>query len=438
MLFHYALVDDLVTKEEFEQRVERKIDDCGDLVDEPTAAMMVVGELGRAHVKIRGLSAKSSLFSFFGKVIDKTEPKIFVRADSEKGAVATILLGDETGTVRVVLWDERAGIVDEISPGDVLEIIGRHPGKSGKEIYALALRKASCQVECSVPPGGTASLKTEPVDLDMVLLAIGKQRTYTRRDGTTADFIDALAGDSAGTARIVAWVPDLIAKFPAGSVIHITGARPNTRGEGRGYSLDERSTVTPTDAKISVPFSPLDSITDQGIYSVRGTVTQVREPRPFTTRGGERSWVRNVVISDGAGSLRIVLWGEHGLLHVEKASQIEIYHGTAKPGRYGDIELHAGKDACVRIPGYSSEEIFFPGTIITDQGHSFIDDGEVRYILEGPEFHFGHEVAVTGTISGNRIRPERCEPVQIPVSRLQRKIRDLQNLLGESPPGKIS
>ena len=41
MHFHYALVDDLITKEEFERRVEAKIEDCGDLVDEPTAAMMV-------------------------------------------------------------------------------------------------------------------------------------------------------------------------------------------------------------------------------------------------------------------------------------------------------------------------------------------------------------------------------------------------------------
>jgi replication factor A1 len=43
VLFHYALVDDLITKEEFERRVEAKIEDCGDLIDEPTAAMMVGG-----------------------------------------------------------------------------------------------------------------------------------------------------------------------------------------------------------------------------------------------------------------------------------------------------------------------------------------------------------------------------------------------------------
>jgi replication factor A1 len=92
VLFHYALVDDLISKEEFERRVETKIEECGDLVDEPTAAMLVVGELGRQHVKIRGLAGKSSLFSFFGKVIDKTEPKEFDRKDGEKGWVATILV----------------------------------------------------------------------------------------------------------------------------------------------------------------------------------------------------------------------------------------------------------------------------------------------------------------------------------------------------------
>ena len=114
MLFHYALVDDLISKEEFERRVEAKIEECGDLVDEPTAAMLVVGELGRQHVKIRGLAGKSSLFSFFGKVIDKTEPKEFDRKDGEKGWVATLLTGDETGTTRVVLWDEKAGAAVDI------------------------------------------------------------------------------------------------------------------------------------------------------------------------------------------------------------------------------------------------------------------------------------------------------------------------------------
>ena len=65
VLFHYALVDDLISKEEFERRVETKIEECGDLVDEPTAAMLVVGELGRQHVKIRGFRRKIQPLFFF-------------------------------------------------------------------------------------------------------------------------------------------------------------------------------------------------------------------------------------------------------------------------------------------------------------------------------------------------------------------------------------
>jgi len=38
VLFHYALVDDLLTQEEFERRVEEKMEACGDLIDDVTAA----------------------------------------------------------------------------------------------------------------------------------------------------------------------------------------------------------------------------------------------------------------------------------------------------------------------------------------------------------------------------------------------------------------
>ena len=435
MLFHYALVDDLIAKEEFERRVEEKIDECGDLVDEPTAAMMVITELGRAHVKIRGLSARSSLFSFFGRILDKTEVKVFDRADGEKGAVATLLLGDETGTVRVVLWDERAGIVEEVTAGDVLEVIGRHPGKGGNEIYALALRKATCRIECSIAPGGVGSLDNGPVDLGVVLLAIGTRRTYSRRDGTTGEVLDALAGDAGGTMRIVAWAPDLLAGIAVGSTLRITGAKPNTRRDGREYSLDEKSAVVPTDDDISVPFTPPGSVADHGIYSVKGTVVQARDPRPFTTRAGRSSWVRNIVVSDGADTLKVVLWGENALLHADTDSPIELYHCTAKPGRYADIELHAGNDACVRLPGTEAKEIVFTGTVIPDQGGSFIDNGEARFLLAGPDIPAFQEVVATGTISGNRLEVRSWEPARIPVERLNGKIRELRSIL-EGGPGQ--
>ena len=427
MLFHYALVDDLITKEEFERRVEAKIEDCGDLVDEPTAAMMVVGELGREHVKIKGLSAKSSLFSFFGKVVDKTEPKEFDRADGEKGWVATLLLGDETGTTRVVLWDEKAGAALDTTVGDVLEVIGRHPGKSTHEIYALALRKAGCEITCAVP-AEAGDLSTEPVELDAVLLAVEPIRTFTKRDRSTGEMAEAVIGDREGTARLVSWVPELLAGLPAGTTVHITNAKPNNRAEGRNYSIDENSTITTTETGVAVPFTPLHSVADQGIYSVKGTVKQVQQPRSFTTRNGTTSWVRNALIHDEDDELKIVLWGETALIPLSPGDKVEVYHATAKPGRFGGIELGVGRGSVFRVPKEIVHPIIFSGTIIAGPGCLFIDNGSERYLIEGTFTH-GSEVKVTGLLSGSRILPEQVEQVVLDAESVLRNVLQFQDEL---------
>ncbi len=426
MLFHYALVDDLIPKEEFERRVEAKISECGDLVDEPTAAMMVVGELGREHVKIRGLSARSSLFSFFGKVIDKTEPKEFNRADGEKGWVATLLLGDETGTTRVVLWDEKAGAALDTAAGDVLEVIGRHPGKSMHEIYALALRKANCEIACTVS-GGT-DLSAGPVDLDAVLLAVDPPRTFTKRDGSTGEMAEAVIGDAGGTARLVAWVPSLLSGLVVGTTVRITQAKPNNRDGGRNYSIDEKSTITATDTAVTVPFSPLHAVSDTGIWSVRGTVNQVQQPRSFTTRQGAASWVRNVLIREGDDALRIVLWGENALVPLAPGDEIEVWHATAKTGRTGAVELGVGRGSAFRVVNETARPVTFTGTIIAGPGCLFIDNGRERYLIEGT-FPHGSEMRVTGILSGGRLVPEQHEQLAPDAASVLGRVRQFRNQL---------
>jgi len=411
VLFHYALVDDLITKEEFEQRVEKKIEECGDLIDEPTAAMLVVGALGRQHVKIRELSGRSSLFSFFGKVVDKTEPREFDRNDGEKGWVATLLLGDETGTARTVLWDEKAGAALEIAQGEVLEVIGRHPGKGGKEIYALALRKANCEIAYNPGLNGAASLSVEPVTLDVLLLGTEPPRTYTRRDGSSGEMVEAVIGDAQGTARLVAWAPELLDSIPPGMAVRITGAKPNDRNECRAYSIDEKSTITVSGEQITVPFTPLASVSDKGFYSVQGTIKTVQEPRAFISRAGSQSWVRNLTLSEESDEIKVVLWGEKALVTVHSGNRMILYHASAKPGRFGGIELGAGKGSILCLPEEEPHEMVFCGTIIAGNGCTFIDDGTNRYLVCG-NFPHGSVVRVHGTLSGNRIQPDHSEPVE--------------------------
>ena len=175
----------------------------------------------------------------------------------------------------------------------MLEIIGRHPEKSTTEIYALALRKAGCEIICALPANGAAigSLSSEPVDLDAILIACEEPRTFNRRDGTSGEMTEAVIGDSLGTARLIAWVPDLFANILPGTSVHITGAKPDGRSTGRAYSLDEKSSVGVTDQVITVPFTPLCSVSEEGIYSITGErkrgkrTTIVYNPQRFSVLG---------------------------------------------------------------------------------------------------------------------------------------------------------
>ena len=239
--------------------------------------MMVVGELGREHVKIRGLFAKSSLFSFFGKIIDKTDPRNSTvltgrRAGSPPSSSAT-----RPGPPGSCSGTRKAGAVLDTAIGEVLEMIGRLPGKSTKEIYALALRKASCEISCSAKAGpGRRTWQKSCGN------GCGRDRGRTRphvheRDGTPVRW------------QRRSWV---MRKARPGS---LPGCRISGR-PGTGYHgpYHERKAQQPVGGEelqsgreergdrdemvVTVPFALLNTVADQGTYSVKGEVVREQQP----------------------------------------------------------------------------------------------------------------------------------------------------------------
>jgi replication factor A1 len=426
--FHYALVDDLISREEFEQRIEEKMQECGDLLDETTAGMVVVQELGRSHVKITGLSAGSTLFSFFGKVISVAPPREFTRKDGERGWVAHLILADETGQVRAVLWDEKAAAVTEIERGEVLEIIGKHPSGGKPDIIVLALRKSPCEITCasSVQPRFSPAERKE---IMARILFLEEPRTITRKDGSQAMLIEGCIADATGTARIVSFAPDLFAKIGEGSVIRISGALEKERNFGREYVIDERSSVAAENQDIPFLFTRLDKVVAGISCSVEGTVTSLQPARAFTTRDGRQGHVRNLRIRDGRMQVPVVLWGDRALMPLMESEQIALYHATAKAGRDGELELHVGAGGFIRVylPD-QGEEIELEGTVIVTRNGTFLDNGRQRVLITGDLPH-GHEMRVRGLLSGDRITPHSLERVQKDPGTIRERLERLLSAL---------
>lgn len=420
MKFHYLLVDDLLPKEEFERRVEEKVAESGDLLDERTAAMLVVKDLGRAHIRIRDLAGAPSLACFFAKVLEVAGPREFERPDGTTGLVATVTVGDETGRARLTLWDEKAGGVHEIEVGDVLEVLGR-PKEGGKVpgVTALAIQEAACEIACEET--GPSALPGPGGDLEVRLIAVESPRTFKRRDGNPGEMVEAVIGNEDGIFRLVAWAPAVLLGLEAGETVVIRGATAREGERGIEYSLGEAASVSRSEREIVIPLDTLADIKEGGSYSFAGTVVRVQPPHSFVTRSGRQSSVRNLVVADGTSEVPVVIWGEKADEHLVPGDRIEVYNATARRGRYGDIELHLSWGSALVLLAEEEKEVEVVGTIIaTGQGTS-LDTGDACYLLD-EQLPVGYVVRARGTVHRGVISLHSLETVLPDQEDLRRRL----------------
>ncbi|MDD4252501.1 OB-fold nucleic acid binding domain-containing protein [Methanoculleus horonobensis] len=420
MKFHYLLVDDLLGKEEFERQVEEKVAESGDLLDERTAAMLVVRDLGRAHIRIRDLAAAPSLACFFAKVLSIEEPREFERPDGTPGIVANVTVGDETGRARLTLWDEKAAAVAEIEAGDVLEILGRPKGK-GKvpDVTAVAVQEAACEITCeeTATSGGPGPAG----DLEVRLLSIESPRTFTRRDGTPGEMVEAVIGNEDGVFRLVAWAPDVLLGVEPGENVVIRGAVARESDRGIEYSLGESASVIHSDTEIDLPMNTIAEVEEGGTYSLAGTVRSVQPPHSFVTRNGRQSSVRNLVIADPTGEVPIVVWGEKADEHLVPGDRLLAYNATARRGRYGDLEVHLSWGSALVVLAEEEEEIEVTGTVVPTRQGTALDTGDACYLLREP-LPVGYIVRARGTVHRGVISPSSLKAVQPDPDDLQRRL----------------
>lgn len=425
MKFHYLLVDDLVGKEEFERLVAEKVEESGDLLDARTAAMLVVKGLGRAHVQIHDITPASSLACFFAKVLSVGEPREFERPDGTTGLVANVMVGDETGRIRLTFWDEKAAGVHEIASGDVLEILGRpRAGGRSPDVTVIAAQLADCEISCPEDTRKDALLEPRE-DLEVRLIAIENPRIFTRRDGSVGEMVEGVIGNEKGAFRLVCWAPSILEGVEAGTSIRIKGAeaRENRQGQGIEYSIGKTASISPLDREVDVSLDALADVQEGRSYSLTGTVTDVQPPHSFITRTGRRSSVRNLVIADETGEIPVVIWGEKAEEPLVPGDRLEIYNAEARRGRYGDLEVHLSWGSALVVLVEEAEEVVgvVEGTVIATRQGVCLDTGDTCYLLAEP-LPVGYEVRAQGTLYRGVITLDHAEAVVPDPDDLRRRL----------------
>ena len=136
----YEKINGRVSQKEFQKLVDEKMDIMGGLCDEHTAALLVAHDLGvegANAIKVKEITLDKKNVQFIAKVTGTSEGREFNRNDGSVGRVCNLTVGDETGEITLVLWDELADAVKTggIKEGDVLKISGYvKEGQRGLEL----------------------------------------------------------------------------------------------------------------------------------------------------------------------------------------------------------------------------------------------------------------------------------------------------------------
>lgn len=121
--------------EDIIKKINEKELEFSSMISRVGAAYIVGNELGvdlvkpiNKQLKISSIVPRMQNVNFIGKVVRISRVKEFETGDG-KGKVLNIVFGDETGTIRLSLWNEKTDVFSEIHEGDVLEIIGGYTKK---------------------------------------------------------------------------------------------------------------------------------------------------------------------------------------------------------------------------------------------------------------------------------------------------------------------
>jgi len=366
----YERLADRITFDDFKTKIDEKVATMGGLCDLETAALLVIQELGGDEpiTKIKDIAPDSGSVCFACKVISISDIHEFSRSDGSTGRVANLKVGDETGTIRVSLWDELVGVADKIEVGEHLQISGY-----AKEGYAgttevsvgrtghIDVIEPMQEIAVQLKPHSIADLSPGMIDVSVVgqVLHISDIRTFTRKDGSnsTGSVGNITIGDETGKIRVTLWddKTEVMGKLNIGDCIEIVGGytRENYYDSRTEIQIGDQGNIKKSDETVNYVenVTPISDIGIDETVTIVGYVTGLDEVREITRSDGKISRVTNIYVSDETGDnrIRVALWGEHADIHLDVGDKIQIIDCYAKSGWNNEIELSAGWKSSISL-----------------------------------------------------------------------------------------
>ncbi len=370
-----------LTREAVERLIDEERAKAAGLLTEEAAAHLVASNLGldgageriEAKLRIGDLTSGLSDVSVTARVIHVFPANTFKRRDGREGKVLRMLIGDSTGSVAAVFWDERADHVaaSKISSGKIVRILHGYTrerrgeveinvGNRG-QIYMEpldAVEKAFPPVESFFKTPGEVR-RPGTVNLEGVVIDRYPISTFTRRDGSEGKVTRLVLEEGGGRVNLVLWddIADEYGDTAIGTRMRLIGCTARERPDKSLEVHANRATVIDI-LEVGVeplePVSPWTKLADlrEGMYSINvvGRVTQISGEREFTRRDGSPGRVASVLLEDETGTARLSLWDDDVDLlgELEVGTLLAVENGYTRMS-LGSVGLNAGQNSRITL-----------------------------------------------------------------------------------------
>ena len=119
-----------ISESEIEEKVNQKMKQLSGLISKEGAAHIVANEFGiklfdsfSGKLQIKNILSGLRSVETVGKVLQTYELREFTTNDRQ-GKVASLVIGDETGTIRIVMWGDQADNIKNINKDMILKVVG--------------------------------------------------------------------------------------------------------------------------------------------------------------------------------------------------------------------------------------------------------------------------------------------------------------------------
>jgi replication factor A1 len=353
-------------EEEVQARIEEKQKELGGLVTPTGAAHIIAKEAGinllegyskEKDLKIENIISGMRSVDVAGRVMRIFPVKEFEKKDKSKGRVASLILADETGSVRVVFWDNHADILEEgkIAEGDVLRIKNAYTRENingEAEVHLGMMARIVVNPEdvegdeIPMPEGGRKKIKEladgmGSVDVLAKVMRIYDVREFDREDKTRGKVVNLLIADDTGHARLVLWDDNVSlvedGKIAEGDVVKILKGYVKTGFGEPEVHLGRLGSVVVNPGEeveaVQAPAPPWAKAERRSIgelqqgdrAEIRGAILEIYESLRVFDRDDGKGMVVNAVIDDGTGSMRAAFYDKmaESLLNITLTEAVE-------------------------------------------------------------------------------------------------------------------